>query len=58
MVDYFELNNNMFSTIPTQLGNLENVEYKFNLDNNNIDGTVPTELGKLTEISYKFALEG
>ena len=42
--------NQLSGTIPTQLGQLTNLQY-LNLNNNQLSGTIPVELGQLTELT-------
>lgn len=42
--------NDLFGTIPTQFGLLENL-FNISLWNNQLDGTVPTELAKCTKLT-------
>jgi Leucine-rich repeat (LRR) protein len=47
---YFAIvNNTLRGTIPTELGNLSQVE-NLHLTANQLSGTIPTELGNLTNV--------
>ena len=45
--------NRLSGAIPSQLGNLANLEYLF-LYYNDLSGSIPTELGNLTNLQYLF----
>ncbi len=46
-------NNNLIGSIPTELGNLTNLE-NLSLNNNELSGSIPTELGNLTNLERLF----
>ena len=49
--------NDFNSSIPTELGNLVNFEYRFGLvDNTQLDSTIPTEFGNMVKMTSDFWL--
>ena len=48
--------NNLTGTIPTQIGNLSNLQYLY-LYGNNLSGSIPTQLGNLSNLQRLYLLD-